>query len=392
MPKSMKVYFDNSASTKVYEEVITLMGKVMREDYGNASSLHHMGFIAERYIKEAGENIADTLKVLPKEIIFTSGGTEANNLALIGGARSYQRRGKHIISTAIEHPAVYKPLDFLTEQGFEITILPVDYKGHIDIESLRLALREDTILVSIMMVNNEIGTIAKIREIAECIHKENPQTLFHVDAIQGYGKIRIYPKKLGIDMLSVSAHKIHGPKGVGFLYIDKKIKLCSILFGGGQQRGLRSGTMDVPAIAGMGLACKMAYTDFEEKIENMIKIKNFLLHRLSALKGVHLHSYPNLESAPHIISASIEDIRSEVLLHALEQYDIYISSGSACSSNHPGISGVIKSIGVPSKLWDSTIRISLSIYSTLEEAEYFIQTLENIMPMLRKFTRKFTRK
>lgn len=384
----MRVYFDNSASTKVADSVIEVMIKTMREDYGNPSAKHMMGVVAEKYVKEATRMIAKTLKVEEKEILFTSGGTESNNIALIGGALANQRRGKHIISTAIEHPAVYEPLEKLVELGFEVTILPVDRAGHICLEELKNAIREDTIIVSTMYVNNEVGAVEPVEEIAKIVHEKNPDCLYHVDAIQGYGKYKIQPKKQGIDLMSVSGHKLHGPKGVGFLYIQKDAKVNPILFGGGQQRGMRSGTINVPGIAGMGEAARLAYEHFDEKIEKMIAIKDYLMDQLEKMEGIHLNSFRGTQSAPHILSVSVQGVRAEVLLHALEDREIYVSSGSACSSNHPGISGTLKGIGLEDEFLDSTVRISLCSENTLEEADYFLETLKELLPMLRRFTRK----
>lgn len=384
----MRVYFDNSASTKVADSVIEVMIKTMREDYGNPSAKHMMGVAAEKYVKEATRMIAKTLKVEEKEILFTSGGTESNNIALIGGALANQRRGKHIISTAIEHPAVYEPLGKLVELGFEVTILPVDSAGHICLEELKNVIREDTIIVSTMYVNNEVGAVELVEEIAKIVHEKNPDCLYHVDAIQGYGKYKIQPKKQGIDLMSVSGHKLHGPKGVGFLYIQKDAKVNPILFGGGQQRGMRSGTINVPGIAGMGEAARLAYEHFDEKIEKMIAIKDYLMDQLEKMEGIHLNSFRGTQSAPHILSVSVQGVRAEVLLHALEDREIYVSSGSACSSNHPGISGTLKGIGLEDEFLDSTVRISLCSENTLEEADYFLETLKELLPMLRRFTRK----
>ena len=266
----MEAYFDNSATTRVSDRVLDIVVKTMREDYGNPSAKHRMGVKAERYVKEAAAKIAKTLKVQEKEILFTSGGTESDNLALIGCALANERRGKHLITTSVEHPAVYQPLCFLESLGFEITILPVDGDGHISIEELKAAVRKDTTLVSVMYVNNEVGAVEPIAEIAAAIHEKNPDTLLHVDAIQGYGKFRIYPKREGIDLLAVSGHKLHAPKGVGFLYIDSRVKIRPILFGGGQQKGMRSGTINVPGIAGLGEASVEAYENFDGKIAGAI--------------------------------------------------------------------------------------------------------------------------
>lgn len=383
-----EIYFDNSATTRVSERVMKLVVRTMREDYGNPSAKHSMGVRAERYVREAAERIARTLKVSAKEILFTSGGTESDNMALIGCALANQRAGRHIITTAIEHPAVYEPLLFLEGLGFEVTVLPVDERGHISPAQLKEALREDTILVSVMYVNNEIGAVEPVQELAGLVHERKPAALFHVDAIQGYGKYRIYPKRLGIDLLSVSGHKLHAPKGVGFLYIDSRVKIRPLLYGGGQQGGLRSGTINVPGIAGLGEAAVEAYEDFDEKIAHMRALKDRITDAMLALPGVSVNSGRGEEGAPHIVSISVEDVRAEVLLHALEERGIYVSSGSACSSNHPGISGTLKGIGLRDKLLDATIRVSLCDTNTAEEADAFAEAMAELVPTLRRFTRR----
>ena len=384
----MDVYFDNSASTKVSEKAIEIMLKTMRDDYANTSAKHIKGVESESYVKDATDIIAKTLKVKKGEIIFTSGGTESNNMALIGGAMSRKRYGKHIIISGIEHPAVYMPAEFLTEQGFELSVLPVNSEGQVDLELLKSTLRDDTVLVSVMYVNNEIGAIEPVEEISKVIKAKNKDILFHVDAIQAYTKLRINPKSQGIDMLSASGHKFHGPKGVGFLYIDSNVKINPIIFGGGHQRGMRSGTLNTTGIAGMGVAAKEAYENFDERINKISDLKYYLMDELEKLEGAVLNTGRGENFAPQVISVSFEDIRAEVLLHALEDRGIYVSSGSACSSNHPGISGTLKAIGIRDDLLDATIRISLSELNNKEEADYFIKNLKELLPLLRKFVRK----
>lgn len=380
----MEAYLDNAATTFVFPEVKDLMGKVMEEDFGNPSSLHKKGVEAEQYIKEAKETIAKFLKVEPKEIVFTSGGTESNNMALIGSAYANQRRGKHIITTRIEHASVYEPLMHLEKEGFQITYLPVDERGVVKLDALKEALTDETILVSIMYVNNEIGSIQPIEEIGKIIKSYREDIVFHVDAIQAYGKLKIYPKRAKVDLLSVSGHKIHGPKGSGFLYIKDKTKIQPILFGGGQQKGMRSGTENVPAIAGLSLASKFMYENYEEKIEKLNRLKERFIKGVSEIENVKNNS----GEAPHIISISFPGVRSEVLLHALEEKGVYVSSGSACSSNHPAISGTLKAIGLDKNHWESTLRFSLSIFTTEEEVDFAIQCLKELVPVLRRFTRR----
>ena len=384
----MNAYFDNSASTKVSEKTIDIMLKTMREDYANSGAKHIKGVDAEKYVKDAAETIAKTLKVKKSEIIFTSGGTESNNMALLGTAMAKKRLGKHIIISGIEHPAVYIPATFLAEEGFELTVLPVDKTGRVDLEVLKESIREDTILVSIMYVNNEIGAVEPVDEISKIIKSKNVNTIFHVDAIQAYTKFRINPKTQGIDMLSASGHKFHGPKGVGFLYIDSNVKINPIIFGGGHQRGMRSGTLNTTGIAGMGVAVKEAYDEFDNRIEKIKSLKNFIMDELEKIDGAVLNTGRGDNFAPQIISVSFEDIRAEVLLHALEDRGIYVSSGSACSSNHPGISGTLKAVGIREDSLDATIRISLSELNNIEEAKYLIDNLKELLPLLRKFVRK----
>ena len=384
----MTVYFDNAATTRVAPEVTELMVKIMDEDYGNPSSKHVMGMRAENYIKEAKERIASSLKVKPSEIIFTSGGTESDNMALIGMAMARKKRGKHIISCNIEHAAIYKTLEFLEKNGFEISFISVDKDGHIDLEELKRTVRPDTILVSVMYVNNEIGAIEPIAEASRIVKSINPDCYFHTDAIQAYGKLNIRPKSEGIDMLSVSGHKIHGPKGVGFIYINEKIRIEPVIFGGGQQKDMRSGTENVPGIAGLGLAAELYYRNHEKYTEKLLAVKNRLMDRLEKIEGVTLNSGKGEESAPQIVSASFEGVRAEVLLHALEEKGVYVSSGSACSSNHPAISGTLKAIGVKKELLDSTLRFSFGIFNEPSEADYCADCIEELLPLLRRYTRR----
>lgn len=384
----MEAYLDNSATTRVSDTVKDLMVKVMTEDYGNPSSLHMKGVEAERYIREATERIAKTLKVEPKEIIYTSGGTESNNLALIGTAMANKRAGNHIITSDIEHASVLATMKFLEENGFRVTYLPVDNDGHVSLEALKEALCDETILVSIMHVNNEIGAIEPVEEISKIVKAYKSSIVFHVDGIQSFGKLVIHPKKMGIDMLSVSGHKIHGPKGSGFLYASSKVKIKPVIFGGGQQKGMRSGTENVPAIAGLGLAVIEAYAGFEDKISRMQELKDYFIDRVTSLDNVTVNSKKGTDGAPHIISVTFNGVRSEVMLHSLEGKNIYVSSGSACSSNKPAVSRTLKGIGLDDKQIDSTIRFSLCYESTKEELDYAFSTIADMIDMLRKFTKR----
>ena len=385
----MEAYLDNSATTVVVAPVKDIMIKTMCEDFGNPSSLHLKGVDAEKYVKKAREIIAKSLKVDEKEIIFTSGGTESNNLALIGTALANQRAGKHIITTCFEHASVLSTMDFLKDMGFEITYLAVDSDGKIDLNQLKESLREDTILVSVMYVNNEIGAVEPVSEISKIIKAYNPDIVFHVDAIQAYGKYIINPKKLGIDLLSVSGHKIHGPKGSGFLYASGKVKLKPIIYGGGQQKGMRSGTENVPAIAGLGEAVKYSYDNFNEKIEKLYSLKDYFIDEVSKIDNVKINSKKGKESAPHIVSVSLIGVRSEVMLHTLEDRDIFVSAGSACSSNkQKNVSATLKGIGLKPEEIDSTIRFSFCYETTKEEIDYAVDVIKENIAMLRRYVRK----
>ena len=380
----MEAYFDNAATTAVYPEVRDLMVKLMTEDYGNPSSLHMKGVDAEKYIKNAASQIAKEIKCQEKELVFTSGGTESNNLAILGGAMAKRRAGKHIITTNIEHASVSATMDFLSKEGYDITYIGVDSTGHVKLDELKCALREDTILVSVMYVNNEIGTIQPIADIAAIIKSYNDKILFHVDAVQAFGKLRFSVKKLGVDMLSMSGHKIHGPKGSGALYIKDKTLVRPIIYGGGQQKEMRSGTENVPAIAGMGLATELIYKEHEKKIEYINMLKDRFISGVTKYEDV----FDNSGEAPHIASISFVGIRSEVMLHALEDKGIYVSAGSACSSNKPHISNVLKAIDMPDDRLESTLRFSFIETNTVEQVDYAIEVIGELLPFLRRYIRK----
>lgn len=383
----MEAYFDNSATTRCYPEVADIVVKTMTEDFGNPSAMHLKGVEAEKYVREAAQTLAKILKVNEKEIIFTSGGTESNNLALFGGADANKRSGNHIITTSVEHAAVGQPAERLEQMGYEVTIVPVDHRGVVQLEALEKALRPDTILVSTMYVNNEVGAVMPVEEIAKLVHEKSPKALYHVDAIQAFGKYRIYPKKAGIDMLSVSSHKIHGPKGVGFLYINEKARIQPQILGGGQQAGMRSGTDNVPGIAGLGVAAKMVYTDFDKKIEHMYQLKERLAEGFLKLPDVRLNGMEIREGAPQILSASFLGVRSEVLLHTLEEKGIYVSAGSACSSHKRKAAGTLSAMGMEAAQRESTLRFSFSEENTFEEVDYALEVIGQVLPMLRRYSR-----
>ncbi|MDR2888958.1 MAG: cysteine desulfurase [Lachnospiraceae bacterium] len=384
----MEVYLDNSATTICFREVAEMMTRIMCEDYGNASSVHRKGLQAEQYLRYAKEVIATNLRVVEKEIIFTSGGTESDNMALIGVAFANIRTGQHLITTRIEHPAIEQTMKYLEHEGFKITYLPVDKAGCINLDDLQRAIRPDTILVSIMHTNNEIGSLQPIVEAGILIKRKNPNIVFHVDAVQGYGKFRIYPKRMNIDMLSVSAHKIHGPKGVGFLYVDERVKIQPIIFGGSQQRGMRSGTENIPGIAGMAKAIELVYSNLERETDRLYELKEHFIRGVERIPDVVVNSSRGREGAPHVISVSFRGIKSEVMLHALEEKGIYVSAGSACSSNKAHSSSTLVAIGVEKELLEATIRFSFSLFTTIDEINYTLQVIYDIIPMLRRYSAK----
>lgn len=395
----MEVYLDNSATTKPYAGVRDKMMQVLYEDYGNPSSMHRLGVKAEQHIKEASSIIAEALKVEPKEIIYTSGGTEANNLALIGTALANRRRANHIITTRIEHPSVHQAVVHLEENGFKADFAPVDSSGRLIKESLYGLVNDNTLMVSMMYVNNEIGSVQEIDELTAELKRIKKDIIIHVDAVQAFGKYRIYPKRQNIDLLTFSGHKIHGPKGVGVLYVSEKVRISPIVFGGGHQRNLRSGTENVPGIAGIGQAVREIYDDFDGKIARMYELKQYFIRQLAAMEDVIINGLPmectdeyELEqlkkTAPHIVNACFDGVRSEVMLHALEDKGIYVSSGSACSSHHPTPSATLSAIGLPKRLLDSTIRFSMSEMTTREEIDYTLENIRQLLPRLRRYTRK----
>ena len=384
----MEAYLDNSATTRCSEGAAAMVMKVMREDFGNPSSMHTKGVEAEHYIREAKDFFAKNLKVDEKEIYFTSGGTESNNLALIGSAMANKRSGNHLITTSVEHASVDNPMKYLEEQGFEVTYLPVDQDGIVSLEALKEALRPETILVSVMYVNNEVGAVQPVDEIAKLVKDYDSKIIFHVDAIQAYGKYRIWPKKEGIDLLSVSGHKIHGPKGTGILYVNSKLKIHPLILGGGQQKGMRSGTENVPGIAGLAEAAKECYENLDEKIDRLYALKERFVKQIEELDDVKVNGRTGRDSAPHIVSVSFRDVRSEVLLHALEEKGIYVSAGSACSSNKPAVSHTLKSMGIEKDLLGSTLRFSFCFETTEEETDYCVRELRELLPMLRRYVRR----
>ncbi|MBO4863807.1 MAG: cysteine desulfurase [Eubacterium sp.] len=393
----MEVYFDNSATTRPYDEVIDEMVRVMKDDYGNPSSLHNKGLDAEHVIDDAKKSICGALKCLPEEIIFTSGGTESNNMAIIGSALAKRRSGKHIVVSSVEHASVSAVMQFLIREGYEVSYVPSDSRGIVTAEAFADAVREDTILVSCMHINNEIGSVMPVEEIGRAVRAKNKDVYFHVDAIQSFGKVPVIPKTIGADLVSVSGHKIHGPKGSGFLYMRKGLLLRPILYGGGQQKNMRSGTENVPAIAGLGVAVTKTFEGFEEKIAYIRSLRDRLIEGVTAIDGVYCNSvfagdssdgsFANDLAAPHIASISFTGVRAEVMLHALEDKGIYVSSGSACSSNKSKESAVLTAIGLDKARLESTLRFSFAEENTMEEVEYAVGVIRELLPVLRHYVR-----
>lgn len=390
----MFVYLDNSATTKPYSAVTDKMVEYMKEDFGNPSSLHRLGISAEKAVKSARKSVAEALTVREDELIFTSGGTEADNTALIGAASARQRRGKKIITTAIEHPAVLEAAGRLESKGFIVEYIEVDEKGLVDVRALQEALTEDTLLLSIMGVNNEVGTIEPIQEIVQIKNEYNKthgtDVLLHVDAVQAFGKLPLQSN--GIDMIAVSGHKIHGPKGIGALYVRKGLTIEPYMIGGGQERHMRSGTENVPAIVGFGQAAKAAKEDFDLRIKNMSSAREYLLEGIKTeIKDIKINGaekdsldWDSGMCCPSVLNISFLGTRGEVLLHTLEQDGIYVSTGSACSSNKKGRSHVLKAMRLKDKEIEGAIRFSFSEFNTIEEMQY---VLEHLKAAVAKFRR-----
>lgn len=364
------VYLDNSATTRVCPEAAEAALQTMTEIYGNPSSLHSMGFAAEMVLKETREAVASLLSVPSAEVFFTSGGTEANNIALFGAAQAGRRNGARIVTTAIEHPSVLRVMDELKQHGFTVVTLAPDCLGRIDPEQIRQAVTPDTILVSMMAVNNEVGTILPVQAAAEAIRRSGSRALLHVDAVQAFGKIPLHPKKQGIDLMTVSAHKLHGPKGVGALYCSNKVRLRPRVFGGGQERGLRSGTEAVPAIAGFGAAVR-ALPEMAQTLAEITRLNRKCREGLFGMPGAIVQS-PE-DALPYVLNVSLPGIRSEVMLHFLSGKGIFVSSGSACAGKEK--SHVLRAMGLPERQVDASLRISFSRDSTEADVDALLDGL-----------------
>lgn len=383
------IYLDNSATTRPHPQVIETMSRAMASYYGNPSSLHRKGLEAESVLKQAREVAAKYLGCKPGEVIFTSGGTESNNAAIKGVAFQYQGRGKHIITTQVEHPAVFDVCKQLESMGFTVTYLPVDHEGRVRLEDVQQAMRPDTILVSVMHVNNELGTIQPVAEIGKWL-KQFPKVLFHVDAVQGIGKVPLKLKDSGIDLLSVSAHKFYGPRGVGILYKREGLIIQPLLMGGGQEAGVRSGTENLPAIAGLAKAIRILEEMGSVETVRLQRLLEQLREGISQIEGCQVNT-PKSGVAPHIMNLSVPGVKAEVLLHALEERGFYVSTKSACSSKANEPSRVLMAIGIEAECALSSLRISLGRENTADEINQFVAALRECVKSLRAYMKTETK-
>ena len=381
----MEIYLDNCSTTKPREEVINVMIEALQNDYGNPSSLHRLGLNAEKKIEDSRHKIADFLKVSPEEIYFTSGATESNNLAIKSILDKYSRKGKHIITTAIEHPSVMNVIKNFQEKGYSVTYLKVDSNGVISLDELASSIRPDTVLVSIMQVNNEVGSIQPTWKVKNIIKEKKSEAVLHVDGVQAFGKIPIRIKDWGIDAFSFSGHKIHGPKGIGGLYINKDLKLNPVIYGGNQERGFRSGTENVPGIIGLGKAVEIMSNNFEEERDHVRNLKLYFMDRLKEIEKIRINS-PDEYSSPYILNVSFEYVRGEVLLHYLENKGIYVSTTSACSSKGTKKSHVLQELGLTDLQVEGAIRFCLSYEITKEDIDYTIDVLKDSVEEIRQVT------
>ena len=370
-----EIYLDNSATTKVSEEAAKLAYEIMTENYGNPSSLHEKGLNAQLAVEKARKQIADTLNCDENTIFFTSGGTEANNTAILGGTDAAKRRGNKVVTTAFEHSSVIESFKELEKRGFEVCYVSPNEKGEITADALANAVDENTILMSFMLVNNEIGTLIPFEEAVKAIKKKNPRTLIHCDGVQAFGKIPINLKKTDIDLLSISSHKIHGPKGSGALYIKKGVRITPLIHGGEQQRKIRPGTESTPLICAFGLAAQTAHREIMSGESHLKELCTYFDEEVKKREGIVINSPEN--GTVYIRNISVIGYRSEIMLHALESKGVYVSSGSACAKGEK--SHVLKAMGLKNDRIDSALRVSFSKYSTIEEVKVFFEALDKCM-------------
>lgn len=379
----MEVYFDNSATTEPYEEVIEEVSNTMREYFANPSSAHSLAFKAEQKLRKCRDFIATTMKAHSEEIIFTSGGSESNNFLIKG----FSKIGTHVITSNIEHPSVLNTFKALEKEGIKVSYVSLRENGEINIDELIESITKDTVLVSIMHVNNEVGIVQDVEKIGNAIKEKSTRVKFHVDAVQSYGKIPIDVQKCKIDLLSTSGHKLHGPRGVGFAYIKKGLVANPLISGGGQERNFRSGTENLPAIAGFAIASKIMHENLQENYEKVLEVKKYFIERLKEIEEIKVNSKMEDNFLPHILSVSFPSIKGEVLLHALEEKNIYVSTGSACSSKAAKTSQVLNAFGLSLKEQQGTIRFSFCEYNTKDEVDYAIEALKSSLKILRRMKR-----
>ncbi len=382
------IYFDNAATTRASEQVAEKMTEMLCHNFGNPASVNKLGLQVEKEIKKTTEILSRGIHCKTNEIYYTSGGTEGDNWAIFGTAEGYQRQGKHLITTKIEHPAVKKPMETLEQKGYDITWLSVDKKGKIDLEELKQSIRKDTILVSIILINNETGVIQDVEKIGKIIKQQNENTLFHVDAVQAFGKYAIDVEKMNIDLLTMSAHKINGPKGVGMLYKRQGLKVKPYILGGGQQQGQRSGTENGAGVAGLGVAADICFQNMKKNQQTIFDVKRTLAEGiLNDIADVQINGDTLEQSSPYVLNVTFKGLKSEVLLHALESKDIFVSAGSACDSKKKVGSPVLTAMGLPFNEIEGAVRFSFCQYNTVEEAQECVKQLKEIVPFLRKYNR-----
>ena len=382
------IYFDNAATTRASEQVAEKVTEMLCHNFGNPASVNKLGLQVEKEIKKTTEILSRGIHCKINEIYYTSGGTEGDNWAIFGTAEGYQRQGKHLITTKIEHPAVKKPMETLEQKGYDITWLSVDKKGKIDLEELKQSIRKDTILVSIILINNETGVIQDVEKIGKIIKQQNENTLFHVDAVQAFGKYAIDVEKMNIDLLTMSAHKINGPKGVGMLYKRQGLKVKPYILGGEQQQGQRSGTENGAGVAGLGVAADICFQNMKKNQQTIFDVKRTLAEGiLNGIADVQINGDTLEQSSPYVLNVTFKGLRSEVLLHALESKDIFVSAGSACDSKKKVGSPVLTAMGLPFNEIEGAVRFSFCQYNTVEEAQECVKQLKEIVPFLRKYNR-----
>lgn len=378
----LSIYYDNSATTRTREEAAQIICRMLTEEYGNPSSLHRLGFSAQQKMEEARKQLADTLGCTPGELTFTSGGTESDNLAILGAAAAHRRQGNRVVTTAIEHDAVLRAMDQLEQQGWEVIRLKPDSQGNITAQQVADAVDEKTVLVSVMAVNNEVGSILPIPEICKLVRRKNPKTLLHCDAVQAFGKhpIRLKKNAFDVDMLTISGHKIYGPKGIGALYLRRGVRLSPLLFGGGQEKNLRPGTENIAYACALGCCAQLVCAEQPHTTERVSAIRQALWEGLEKLPGVRINS--DLDGTPYILNCSVEGVRSEIMLHFMEEKGIYLSSGSACAKGEA--SHVLTAMGLPRSQADSALRLSFGRENTPEQVPVFLQALEEAIARFRR--------